>query len=119
MVRTKNNLTQWLTFFLVGVLETAQSSIDIFHKIILLREKMEKKKIITLGKRIPKAQELLQYLYRKPIVDMAEVAEKLNVNISTAHRLLKDFENLKILKEKTGYKRNRVFMFDEYLSLFR
>ena len=119
VVRTKNNLAQWLTFFLVGVLETAQSSIDIFHKIILLREKMEKKKIITLGKRIPKAQELLQYLYRKPIVDMSEVAKKLNVNISTAHRLLKDFENLKILKEKTGYKRNRIFMFEEYLNLFR
>ncbi len=119
VVRTKNNLIQWLTFFLVGVLETAQSSIDIFHKIILLREKMEKKKIIKLGKKIPKAQELLHYLYGKPIVDMSEVARVLKVNISTSHRLLKDFEKLKILNEKTGYKRNRVFMFDEYLDLFR
>lgn len=34
--RTKNNLVQWLTFFLVGVLETAENSIQTFHKIIKL-----------------------------------------------------------------------------------
>ncbi len=119
IVRTKNNLTQWLTFFLVGVLETAKNSIETFHRIIKLREKVEGQKIVHLGKQAPKGKELLNYLYSKPIVDTAEVAQALNVNITTAHRLIENFVKLKILKEQTGYKRNRIFMFEEYLDLFR
>lgn len=117
--RTKNNLMQWLTFFLVGVLETAENSIQTFHKIIKLRKETEEKKIIKLGKRVPLAVDLIHYLYTKPIVDATEVAKVLSVNISTAHRLIHDFENLKVLKEQTGFKRNRIFVFDEYLKLFQ
>ena len=119
MVRTKNNLTQWLSFFLVGIKETAESAINSFVKILKLRKELEEKKISKLGKRIPLAMELLNHLYSKPVVDANEVAKVLDVNISTAHRLLIDFEKLKILKEKTGFRRNRIFVFEPYLELFK
>lgn len=119
VVRSKNNLTQWITFFLVGVLETAENSIQTFNAIIKLRQEIEDKKIITLGKRIPLAMELIRYLYSKPIVDANEIARVLKVNISTAHRLIQDFEKLKIFTEQTGYKRNRIFIFEDYIKLFR
>jgi len=83
-----------------------------------LRKEVEEKKIITLGKRIPLALQLIHFLYAKPIVDTPEVAGVLEVNISTAHRLIHEFENLGILKEKTGFKRNQIFLFSEYLNLF-
>lgn len=119
VVRTKNNLKQWLTFFLVGITETAQNSIETFNAIIKLRHTIEEKQIILLGKRVPLAKQFINYLYSKPIVDATEVAKVLDVNISTAHRLIQDFEKLNILKEQTGYKRNRVFVFENYLNLFR
>jgi Fic family protein len=119
VVRTKNNLKQWITFFLVGITETAQNSIETFNAIIKLRHTTEEKQIIQLGKRVPLAKQFITYLYSKPIIDAAEAAKVLNVNISTAHRLIQDFEKLKILKEQTGYKRNRVFIFENYLNLFR
>lgn len=118
-VRNKNSLNKWLTFFLVGVLETAQNSIETFNAIIKLRQVIEEKKIITLGKRAPLAMKLIHYMYSKPIVDANEIAIALEVNISTAHRLIRDFEKLKILIEQTGYKRNRVFVFEDYIKLFR
>lgn len=118
IVRTKNDLQQWLMFFLVGVLETAQGAIDTFNAIIKLRREIEEIKIIHLGRRLPKAKQLLNYLYSKPIVDMTEIALALKVDISTAHRLIKDFEKLSILKERTGFKRNRIFVFEDYLKLF-
>jgi Fic family protein len=117
-VRTQNNLVQWLTFFLVGVLETAENSTQTFHEIMKLRIEMEEKRIITLGKKVPFAMQLIRYLYTKPIVDAAEVAKVLAVNISTANRLIQDFEKLRILNEKTGFKRNRIFIFEKYLNLF-
>ena len=119
LVRNKSTLKQWLIFFLTGVLRTAESSIDTFNAIIKLRQVVEEKKIITLGKRVPLALELMRYLYSKPIVDASEIATALEVNISTAHRLIQDFEKLKILIEQTGYKRNRVFVFEDYIKLFR
>ena len=119
IVRTKNQMIQWLTFFLVGVTETAQNSIDTFNAIISIRQDAEDKKIIKLGKRVPLAMELIKYLYSKPIVAPGEIAAALEVNISTAHRLVQDFEKLGILKERTGYKRNRIFVFENYLKLFK
>ena len=116
--RTKNNLLQWLTFFLVVILETSQNAIETFNDIIRLRVEIEETKIISLCKRIPKAELLLKYLYTKPIVAMNEIAVALDVSLSTAHRLLKDFECLGLLNEKTGFKRNRIFVFEDYLKIF-
>jgi DNA-binding MarR family transcriptional regulator len=118
-VRTKNLITRWLSFFLVGVTETAQNSINTFNAIISLRQDVEDKKIIRLGKRVPLAMELIKYLYSKPIITPNEIAASLKINISTAHRLVQDFEKLGILKEQTGYKRNRIFVFENYLNLFK
>ena len=118
-VRTKNELDKWLSFFLVGVLETAESSIRTFNSIIKLRGEIEEGKLTRLGKRVPMAMRLVHYLYSNPIVDAGMIAQDMGINIVTAHRLVQEFEKLGILIEKTGYKRNRVFEFEQYLDLFR
>lgn len=117
-VRTKNDLEHWLKFFLVGVRTTADKSITTLKKIIELRAKLEIK-IITLGKKQLLAKQLLNYLYSHPITDAQRVADNLNVSFSTVTRLLQNFVKLKILIENTGYKRNRIFAFENYLKLFR
>lgn len=117
-VRSQNNLSQWLKFFLEGIRSTSENSIQTFKDIIELRSVVEDK-IISLGKKQALAKSLLQYLYSKPITDTKDVAKTLNINYSTASRLMDDFVRLEILLELTGYKRNRVFSFDDYLKLFR
>jgi Fic family protein len=117
-VRTHNDLTQWLKFFLEGVRSTSENSIQTFKNIIKLRSKVEQK-IISLGKKQALAQEFLQHLYSNPSVDSSDVAKVLQVSPSTALRLIEDFIKLKILVEITGLKRNRVFVFEDYIKLFR
>jgi Fic family protein len=117
-VRTHNDLTQWLKFFLEGIRQTAQNSIETFRAIIALRQEIEYQAILTLGKKTKLAQNFLHFLYSKPITDSQETAKQLSVNPSTALRLMDDFVRLGILKEITGYKRNRVFVFEKYLKLF-
>lgn len=118
LVRTKNDMVQWLKFFLEGVKTTAENSIQTFKKIIELRTSTENK-IMTLGKKQKLANNVLKYLYGQPITDMQSIATALNVSLSTVSRLLNDFVKLEILIELTGYKRNRVFAFEQYLKLFR
>ena len=116
-VRNKNDLLQWLKFFMVGVIETAESSVTSFRQIIVLRERIERQ-IDQLGKRRPNAQILLNHLFNQPVVSAQETATVINKSIPTANALIKDFVKMDILKEKTGYQRNRVFSFVEYIQLF-
>ena len=117
-VSSRNDLTQWLKFFLVGVKETSENSIQTFKDIIALRSEVEQK-IVTLGKKYDLAKSFLEYLYKEPKTDAQTASEALDVNITTTLRLIDDFEKLGILEEITGYKRNRIFSFEEYLRIFR
>lgn len=85
-------MVQWLKFFLVGIIETTNTAIDTFHKILALRDRIESKKIRKMGRRIPNAQALLIYLYTKPVVTAADVMRELEVTKQTAHSLIHDFE---------------------------
>jgi Fic family protein len=117
-VRTNNDMNQWLKFFLEAVRHSAENSIDTFKSILELRNQIEIK-IISLGRKQILAKQLMIYLYSNPISDAADIAKYLGINISTALRLINDFIKLGILEEKTGFKRNRIFVFEEYMKLFR
>ncbi|MDZ4329245.1 MAG: Fic family protein [Flavobacterium sp.] len=117
-VRTHNDLTQWLKYFLEGVRSTSENSIQTFKSIIKLRSEAEHK-IMSLGKKQVLAKSFLQFLYSKPIADAGDVAEALEINVSTALRLIDDFIKLNILTEVTVFKRNRIFAFVDYIKLFR
>ena len=118
-VTNNGAMEQWLKFFLVGVIETSKIAITTLNKIIKLRDKMENMTIVTLGKRIPTAKLLLNYLYSKPVVTVIDVEKELKVTKQTANTLIRDFQKLGILKEQTGFKRNRIFVFEEYMDLFK
>jgi Fic family protein len=118
-VRTHHDLKQWLKFFLEGVKQTAESSILTFKKIIALRRRLESETLPQLGRKSKSAQQLLMLLYTRPILDSSEVTSNLKISPSAALRLIEDFVRHGILKEITGYKRNRIFAFSEYIELFR
>ena len=117
-VRLTSNLTQWIKFFLVGVIETSKESIQVFKDIIALKTDIETKRLPTLGSKVEKAQLLLKQLFQVPITDSKQVSELLQISPSTANRLIKDLIELNILSELTGYKRNRKYMFREYFRIF-
>jgi Fic family protein len=117
VVRQKNDLEQWITFFLVGVVETTKKAKETLIAILKLKEKHEAT-LYELGTKAAKAKTLLEYLFQHPIVSAAVVAKVLGISPPTANSLLREFERLNILKETTGYKRNRLFVFQAYLDLF-
>ena len=117
-VREKNDLLQWFKFFLVGVIETAKSSTSTFDNILKLQKQVETQ-LQTLGSRTANAQKVMVYLYQRPMIDAAKVGEAAGISPASAYKLIADLEQFGILKEITGGKRSKMYLFDAYLKLFR
>ena len=118
MVKKTDNMTQWLKFFLNGVVETAKSSIKTFDKIIKLKKDVDNK-ISKIGKKAVNGQRLIELLYSEPKVNSKTVSEKLGISVVSANGLLSTFVEIGILEEKTGFNRNRYYVFEEYVKIFR
>lgn len=117
-VREKNDLLQWFKFFLVGVIETARSSSATFDNILKLQKQVDNK-IQTLGSRTANAQKIIHYLYQHPMIDAAKVGEVADISPASAYKLIADLEQFGILKEITGGKRSKMYVFAAYLQLFQ
>jgi Fic family protein len=117
-VREKNDLLQWFKFFLVGIIETAGSSIATFDNILKLQKQVDRK-IQTLGSRTANAQKIICYLYQHPMISAAKGGAVAGISPATTYKLIADLEQLGILKEITGGKRGKTYIFSDYLQLFQ
>lgn len=119
LVRTKNDMAQWLKFFLTGVIQTAENGVATLHRIIELKTSIEQDKILAMGKRTRQGAVLLQALFSRPVMAVKDVQQATGLSPKAANDLAQAFLTAGILTETTGYQRNRVFSFEEYLRLFR
>lgn len=116
-VRTHNDLSQWLKFFLTGVIETAQKGVKTFDAILQLQKSIDEK-IKSLKSRSSDAKLVIDYLFTKPIINAAMVTKTIDKSPASAYKLIKSLEELNIIKEITGAERGRLYMFADYIGLF-
>lgn len=119
-VRQGNHMRDWLVFFLHGVEETARASADVFRSILLIKERIERDVLPRFSaRRQDNAHALMRHLYARPVVDVNMAAEILGTTTNTASALIVDMVTHGVLTEITGQRRNRLFVFNEYIELFR
>lgn len=116
-VRTDNDLIHWIKFFLEAVIVTANNGAQTFQNILTLKQEMDTL-IVGFGKKAHNASKLIEFLYQRPIISISEIIEPLEISKPTANTLVKEFEAKGILKEITGYERNKLFVFDRYLTIY-
>ncbi|MDZ7772185.1 MAG: Fic family protein [Balneolaceae bacterium] len=116
-VRERDDMGQWIKFFLAGVIETAESGIATLDGILQLKDEVDRK-LQTLGSRAGNAQKVVHRLFQRPVVTADQVGEAADVSKPTAYTLITSLEDLGILDEITGNERNRVYLFREYMELF-
>ena len=116
-VREQNDMGHWVRFLMTAIRDTALKGRETFQSILSLRQEVEQT-TLSLGKRAENARRLLNHLYRKPFVTPNEVAELLSVTHQTASSLIRDFEELNILKKWEKIGRSQVYVFGRYFALF-
>jgi hypothetical protein len=74
--------------------------------------------VLILGKRPKHGIDLLHSLFKKQLISVKEIQSVTGLSPKAANDLTLAFVNQKNLRETTGYQRNRMFAFYEYINLF-
>jgi Fic family protein len=113
-------VSEWVDFFLDGVIEIANEAIDIVGEITILREK-DMAKLQKLGKRSAEsASAILPRLYAQPIVNVALIQKWTGFTRAGSQRVIERFVEMGILSPKDQDKKyGQSYMYREYLNLFK
>ena len=117
-LRSNYDLNQWLKFFLTGVIETAKKGVTTFDGIMQLQKTLELK-IKGLGNRSGDAKKVIDYLYTQPVIGVSRVEKIIQKSSVTPYKLLNTSEEIEVLKELSGAHRNKLYVFNEYINLFK
>lgn len=116
MVRDTGNYEQWIDFFLKGVVDTAGSAMETARKVLELqtyhRRLLWEKKISS-----PLAVGILEQLFYTPVVSIGPLAKQFDISYQAASTLVSQLEKAGILKETTGRKRDKRFVYSDYLNI--
>ena len=115
-VRTHGEWEAWVRFFLEGVLEVARSATDTTRRIVTLVE-ADRQKLFSLGRAAGSAGQLHDLVTRKIVFTIPEAARRLPFSEVTVAKAAAHLEDLGIVREVTGRSRNKLFAYDEYLSV--
>ena len=117
-VRDVGDWEGWLTFFLKAVSEVSQEAVTTARNILDMREDFRHRITNRLGRAAGNAQRVMDYLFMHPITTIKSVKELLGITQAGANNIVNRLVEIGLLKEITGYARNRRFRFDPYLRLF-
>lgn len=117
-IRQQGDWEGWLKFFLRGVAEVSREATDSARRILALRE--NHLRLIRDHDKINSTYglHLLDHLYEHPITTVRLVEGRLESSYATANKVVNQFVELGLLREMTGFERNRRFAYDPYLAVF-
>lgn len=115
-VRTHGDWEGWVRFFLKGVKEVADHALDTTRRILRLFES-DRMKLQGLGQAASSALRVHERLQHKPIMRITELASSLGLSYPAVSNAMERMVALGIVRELTGYTRNRVFAYAPYIAI--
>lgn len=117
-VREKGNYEQWVKFFLQGIYESAEDSIESIDLLTELHDRNTK--IVAENDTTTKSiSKMFNYLEKTPIIDIKKTSEELKMAYNTVSNIVKKLENLGILQKVSHVHRGRTFAYEDYLRILR
>ena len=116
MVRETGNYEQWVHYFLKGVMDISGVAMDAARQILELQSRHRRllweKKISS-----PIAVGILEQLFYTPVISIAQIAERFAVSYQAASTIVAQLEKIQILRETTGRKRDKRYVYSDYLNI--
>ena len=115
-VRTHGDWETWLEFFLDGVIHTSEHAIETAKKVLALFER-DHEKIKQSGKLAASPLRIHGILQERPVLSASYAVKSAGLSLPTVYSAIRHLQNIDIVKEVTGKRRNRVFAYDEYCQI--
>jgi Fic family protein len=117
-VREEGAWEQWLAFFLTGVLETAESGVASATAMFELFA-ADRQRIEGIGRAASSVLRVHQHLQKKPITSVLGAASAMSLTTPTVRTALDHLARLQIVREITGKRRDRLYVYNRYLQLLQ
>jgi Fic family protein len=116
IIRTEGGWESWVTFFLEGV---AAAATDAERSIIAIASLVaaDRRRLLESPKAGPASYRLFELLPMMPRFTIERVRQKLETSFPTASAAVKVLEDLGIVTEMTGQKKNRSYSYQAYIEL--
>jgi Fic family protein len=115
-VRTEGVWEEWLEFFLEGIAFTADQAAETAAKLRqLFRE--DGVRVQGLGKASGTAIQVHGYLQTNPVSAIRNIASGISKTVAAVAQALANLQQLGIVNEATGQRRNRIFIYQRCLDL--
>jgi len=105
----------WLRFFLRGVSEQARDSLVRMERLQAIRLKYQS--IVDMDRNPERMTAVVDFLFTLPILSVRQAADGLGIPFKTARDYLAKLVQAGLLREITGYARNRIFQADEIFKV--
>lgn len=115
-VRTHGDWEAWLEFFLEGIIDTATQASATASDILELF-KNDREKVGQLGRPAASALRVHRLLQERPIITASIAAREIGISPPTVWRSLAHLERMGLIKEITGMRRGRAFIYTAYWQI--
>lgn len=105
----------WLRFFLRGVSEQARHSFARMKRLEALRTEFQES--VLTARNPQRMGAVVDFVFAHPIVSIRQVADELSIPFKTASAYVEKLAQAGLLRETTGFTRNRIFQADEILKV--
>jgi Fic family protein len=114
-VSQKSKYEEWLQFFLKGVIEQSEDSLDRAKRLNDLSDRYQHK-LVAIGATL-NAQKLIDRLFYNPFITIPQATEYLKVTYPTAKKAIDILERAQIVEEVTGKERYKLYCAREILNV--
>ena len=115
-VRTEGDWEGWVVFFLEGVaVAAAQAERSIVAIATLVAN--DRRRLLAEAKATSASYRLFEMLPMMPRFTIEQVRQRLDTSFPTANAAVKVLENLELVAEQTGQKKNRSYSYHGYIAL--
>ena len=115
-VRQTGDWEAWLAFFLQGVQETAENAATTARR-LTERFAADRERLATEGRKAGSALRVHEALQERPILSIPETCKRTGLAFPTVSAAMRLLEATGVVREITGFSRNRVYVYNEYLRI--
>ena len=115
-VRTEGDWEAWVDFFLEGVWQTATGAVQTTQRLVSLFQQ-DIRRTQTGGRGAANALRTLEALRQRPMCSLRQLCQMTGTTFPTATKSMQALVALGIVRELTGQRRNRVFVYDAYMNI--